>query len=149
MRISEAAAAAGVNVQTLRYYERRRLLPEPARRGAGYRNYDAAAVRRVRFIKRAQDVGFSLEEIRELLELRDRRRSPAAVRQIAVAKLRDIDGRMRRLAAMWEALSGLVEACGSTDAPYECPIIEALDDEPDAMGEAGRGASRERSHATA
>jgi MerR family transcriptional regulator, copper efflux regulator len=81
-----------VNVQTLRYYERRGLLPEPARRGAGYRNYDEAAVRSVRFIKRAQDVGFSLEEVRELLELRDRRRSPAAVRQIAVAKLRDIDG---------------------------------------------------------
>jgi Hg(II)-responsive transcriptional regulator len=130
MRTSEVAAAADVNVQTLRYYERRGLLPEPARRGARYRDYDDGAIRRVRFIKRAQELGFSLDEIRELLELRERRGSAADVRQVAVVKIADIDGRMRRLAAMRGALTTLVDACECKSAPRECPIIEALDDEP-------------------
>ena len=142
MRISEAAAAAGVHIQTLRYYERRRLLAEPARRGAGYRSYDMAAAQRVRFIKRPQEVGFSPDEIRELLELRVQGRGAPAVRQLAVAKVRDIDERMRRLAAMRAVLSGLIDACGCNDVPRECPIIEALDDEP------GLGASEGRSRAT-
>ena len=123
MRTSEVAAAADVNVQTLRYYERRGLLPEPARRGARYRDYDDGAIRRVRFIKRAQELGFSLDEIRELLELRERRGSAAHVRQVAVVKI-------AAAAAMRGAQSTLVDACECSSAPRECPIIEALDDEP-------------------
>ena len=147
MRTSEAAAAAEVNVQTLRYYERRGLLLEPARRGAGYRDYDVDTVRRVRFIKRAQDLGFSLGEVRELLELRDRRRSSAAVRQVAATKIRDIDERLRRLGLMREALSGLIDACRCGAASHLCPIIEALDDQTGSAHDAGT--PRVRSHATA
>jgi len=129
MRTSEMAAAAEVNVQTLRYYERRGLLPVPARRGARYRDYDAGALRRVRFIKRAQELGFTLDEIRELLELRERRGNAADVQQVAVGKIIAINARMRRLAAMRAALSALVNACECNGTPRECPIIEALNDE--------------------
>ena len=129
MRTRERAAAADVNVQTLRYYERRGLLPGPARRGKRYRNYDAGAPRRVRFIKRAQELGFSLDEMRDLRELRERRGSAASVRPVAATKIRDIEARMRRLAAMRGALSTLVHACECSGKPRHCPIIEALDDE--------------------
>jgi len=148
MRTSEAAAAADVNVQTLRYYERRGLLVEPVRR-ARYRDYDVAAVRRVRFIKRAQDLGFSLDEVRELLELRERQGTTSDVRQVALQKIHDIDERLRRLSAMRDALSALVDAC--CDAPRECPIIEALeDDQPRPNGKPRpRGAARKRDRANA
>lgn len=71
MRSSEVANAAGVNIQTLRYYERRERLPAPARKASGYREYDPTTVQQVRFIKRAQDLGFTLDEISELLDLRE------------------------------------------------------------------------------
>lgn len=129
MRTSEAAAAARVNIQTLRYYERRGLLPEPPRLGAGHRRYDSTAVRRVRFIKRAQELGFSLDEIRQLLALRTGRRDLQSVRTIASAKISDIDRRMRRLAAMRSALAGLVSTCASTGDRRACPIIDALEDD--------------------
>ena len=106
-----------------------------------------AAAQRVRFIKRAQEVGFSPDEIRELLELRVQGRGAPAVRQLAVAKVRDIDERMRRLAAMRAALSGLIDACGCNDVPRECPIVEAP--RPGSPGEPGLGASHGRSRATA
>jgi len=129
MRIGEAATAAGVNIQTLRYYEVRGLLPEPRRRAGGYRDYEPDDVRRVRFIKRAQEVGFSLDEIRDLLELRSRERGAGAAREIAAAKIRDIDERLRRLAAMRDALNQLVNACCSASGERHCPIIEALEDD--------------------
>ena len=127
MRTSEAAAAAAVNVQTLRYYLRRGLLTEPIRRGAGYRDYDDAGVQRVRFIKRAQDLGFALEEIRELLELREGTRPRGVMRRIAAAKAQDIDERIKQLTAMREALGCLINACERDATARECPIIEALD----------------------
>jgi Hg(II)-responsive transcriptional regulator len=127
MRIGAAAAQAGVNVQTLRYYERRGLLPRPPRRTSGYREFPADAVRIVRFIKRAQDLGFTLDEIEELLRLRtDTRRDRARIRAVAARRVRDIERRIAELQAMNTALSHLVHCCeeGST---LECPIIEALD----------------------
>ena len=84
MRIGAAAEQAGVNVQTLRYYERRGLLPRPPRRTSGYREFPDEAVRVVRFVKRAQDLGFTLDEVEELLHLRnDKRRDRVRVRTVA------------------------------------------------------------------
>lgn len=127
MRIGKVAAEAGVNVQTLRYYERRGLLPEPERGTSGYRAYDPDTVRLVRFIKRAQELGFTLREIEDLLELRQSPRRGADVRALAAAKVSDIEHRIRQLRAMRSALWGLVEACDCERGAPTCPIIEALD----------------------
>lgn len=127
MRIGAAAEQAGVNIQTLRYYERRGLLPKPPRRTSGYREFADDAVRMVRFIKRAQDLGFTLDEVEELLRLRDdRRRDRSRIRSVAERRIRQIEQKVTELQAMKRALSHLVHCCadGST---LECPIIEALD----------------------
>jgi len=127
MRIGAAAAQAGVNIQTLRYYERRGLLPRPPRKTSGYREFPDDAVRVVRFVKRAQDLGFTLDEIEGLLKLRnDKRRDRARVRGVAGKRVRDIERKIAELQAMKKALSHLLHCCedGST---LECPIIEALD----------------------
>src|SRR6266581_4304729 len=100
-KTSEVAKQGGVNLETIRYYERRGLLPKPPRTPAGYRTFDAAALRRLRFIKQAQALGFSLKEIKELLALRlDPRASCADVRRRAEAKIADIDEKLRALRAM-------------------------------------------------
>jgi MerR family mercuric resistance operon transcriptional regulator len=126
MWISQTAREAGVNVQTLRYYERRGLLPRPPRRGSGYREYPAEAVRMVLFIKRAQDLGFSLDEIEELVRLRgDSRAERHRVRAIAERKIQDIDRKIVHLQSMRDALGVLVESCHRGGAA-ECPIIDAL-----------------------
>src|SRR5262249_17345885 len=121
MRIGTAAEQAGVNVQTLRYYERRGLLPRPPRRESGYREFPDEAVGVVRFIKRAQDLGFSLEEVEELLKLRnDKRRDRARVRALAERRIRQIDRKVAELQAMKKALTRLIHCCheGTT---LECP----------------------------
>ncbi len=133
MRIGEAAAQAGVNIQTLRYYERRGLLPEPERGSSGYRTYDPDTVRLVRFIKRAQELGFTLREIEDLIELRQSPRRGADVRAVAAAKVEDIERRIRQLKAIRKALGGLVAACDCEGGSLTCPIIEALDDSPRAV----------------
>ncbi len=122
----EAAAQAGVNVQTLRYYERRGLLPKPPRRTSGYREFPDDAVQIVRFIRRAQDLGFSLDEVEELLRLRrNSERNRGRVRVIATRRVRDIERKISELERMRQALQTLVHACheGTT---LDCPIIEAL-----------------------
>lgn len=127
MRIGAAAEQAGVNVQTLRYYERRGLLPKAPRRLSGYREFPDDAVAVVRFVKRAQDLGFTLDEIDALLRLRhDKRRDRARVRAIAEQRVRQIDRKIAELQAMKKALTHLLHSCraGST---LECPIIEAID----------------------
>jgi Hg(II)-responsive transcriptional regulator len=134
LRIGEVAVQAGVNVQTLRYYERRGLLAEPERTASGYRLYAPEAVRRVRFIKRAQELGFSLREIEQLLRLRDDRASSCEeVQALAEAKIRTIEGKLRQLEALRAALEVLVRSCERGDADRECPILEAIED---AAGEA-------------
>ena len=128
MKISEVAAQAGVNIQTLRYYERRGIVEEPERTRSGYRQYPPDTVRLIRFIKRAQDLGFTLEEVEELLRLRDSQgKSRSEVRAIAEAKIRDIDQKLVRLKAILRALNSLVEACACEQRPT-CSILEALDD---------------------
>ena len=121
---------AGVNAQTLRYYERRGLLPRPPRRGSGYREYPADAVRIVRFIKKAQELGFSLDEVEELVRLRGVRRGERhRVRVIAERKIGDIDQKIAQLQSMRAALTHLVEDC-QQGGSAGCPIIEALGDVP-------------------
>ena len=127
MRIGEAADQAGVNIQTLRYYERRGLLPRPPRRTSGYRDLPAETVRIVRFIKRAQELGFSLDEVDDLLRLRrDRVRNRRHVRTLAERRLDQVEAKIAQLQRMRSALAHLVRTCAHGTTP-ECPIIEALD----------------------
>jgi Hg(II)-responsive transcriptional regulator len=127
MWIGETAERAGVNVQTLRYYERRGLLPKPPRRASGYREFPDDAVRVVRFIKRAQELGFSLDEVEDLLRLRrGSRLNRKQIRSVAERRVRQIEQKISELGRMRAALRQLVHACheGTT---LDCPIIEALD----------------------
>lgn len=129
LRIGDVATQAGVNIQTLRYYERRGILEEPDRTRSGYRKYPPETIRVIRFIKRAQELGFTLGEIADLLRLReDRTRRRKDVRSLAEAKIKDIDEKVRRLRAMRRALGILLDSCMCDGTP-ECPILEALDDD--------------------
>jgi DNA-binding transcriptional MerR regulator len=131
MRVSEVASAAEVSVQTLRYYERRGLFRiVPQRSATGHREYDSDTVQRVRFIRKAQDVGFTLEEIRELLELRDRRPSPEQVRKLASAKVKDLNDRLQYLTAIRDLLVGMIDECACSKTSGDCPIIDALERAP-------------------
>lgn len=129
LTIGGLAKAAGVGIPTVRYYERRALLDQPERTAAGYRTYRPDAVRLIRFIKRAQDLGFTLAEVEELLTLRGgngRRRTE--VRQLAEAKMQDIDEKVSQLQSMRGALSILVDSCACGRDQPACPILEAFDD---------------------
>lgn len=129
LRSGEVAAAAGVNIETLRYYERRGILDEPPRRASGYREYPPEAVQIVRFVKRAQELGFTLEVIQELLALRDSEtRTCGDVRELAELKIGEINEKLRQLRAMKRALAKLVSSCEDGASARECPILEALDD---------------------
>ena len=127
LMIGEVAARAGVNIQTLRYYERQGILPKPKRTSSGYRQYAQEAVRIVRFIKRAQDLGFTLAEIQEVLRLRQARPRPGGpVLAVTEEKIRDIDEKIRNLQAMRTALAKLADSCRCASSELECPILEAL-----------------------
>lgn len=132
LRIGEVARRAKVNLQTIHYYERTGLLPKAPRTASNYRLYSGDAVRRVRFIKRAQEIGFTLKEIKELLSLRARPQAKCAdVLARAEAKVQNIDEKVRMLQAMRRALSRLMSACKGRGGISECPILDALDnDEP-------------------
>jgi Hg(II)-responsive transcriptional regulator len=128
MKTGELAARAAVNVQTVRFYERRGILPKPARTRAGYRDYPADAVRLIRFVKRAQDLGFTLVEIEDLLRLRDSRRvSCAAVKAAGEAKMAAVDAKIADLKAMKGALAVLLASCERNDGDRQCPILETLE----------------------
>ncbi|MDQ6689348.1 MAG: heavy metal-responsive transcriptional regulator [Gemmatimonadota bacterium] len=131
MRIGEAAELAGVNVQTLRYYERAGLLPKASRRPSGYRQYDKDVVRLVHFIKHAQELGFTLRDISELIALRKNPRNCSRAGALALAKVEEIDRRIRKLTAIRKTLADLWNACRNGEAKPECPIIEALTDGDD------------------
>ncbi|MBL8980596.1 MAG: MerR family transcriptional regulator [Gemmatimonadetes bacterium] len=139
LRIGDLAARTDVTVETLRYYEKRGLLPAPGRRVSGYREYPEATVLLVRFIKRAQSLGFTLAEVEELVRLRARAwmgDAPHRLREATVAKVRDIDERLRQLRALRSELTALVAECDAAcedrtplgaDDPRECPLVDALD----------------------
>jgi Hg(II)-responsive transcriptional regulator len=125
----QLAKKSGVGVETLRFYEREGLLDKPARSGANYRQYTAEAVERVRFIRRAQLLGFQLKDIKELLALRDNPEAGSGeVREKAVAKLADIDQRIKDLEAMKAELARLVATCDGSAPAAHCPIITAIGD---------------------
>ncbi len=122
------AKQSRVNIETIRYYERRGLLPRPPRSASGYRLFSSEDARRVRFIKRAQELGFSLDEIRELLALRvSSKGTQGEVRKLAEAKIADIDEKIKSLHSMKNALERLTSACcGGGRAISDCPILESL-----------------------
>ncbi len=110
LRIGDVARSAGVNVQTLRYYERRGLVVPPFRRHSGQREYDEADVSRVKVIKAAQRLGFTLAEIQEMFDLSSHRRATGELRARATAKVAEIDGRIAHLQAMRADLTAVVAA---------------------------------------
>jgi MerR family mercuric resistance operon transcriptional regulator len=127
LSIGEVAKRAAVHVETLRYYERRGLVARPPRSGSNYRRYPQEAVRRIRFVKRAQDLGFSLKEIEELLSLRAAPKARCAdVRGRAEAKIADIEVKILTLRRMKKALATLVAECEGQRPVSECPILESL-----------------------
>ena len=130
LTIGKVAAAAGVGVETVRFYERQGLLDKPLRSPAGYRQYDAAAIRRLKFIVQAKKLGFTLPEVGELLALRSTPDSGCAdVQAKALAKIADVDRRIAQLTAVRNALTTLVGLCDGAGPMSACPIVDALDRE--------------------
>jgi Hg(II)-responsive transcriptional regulator len=133
LRSGELARRANVNVETLRFYERQGLLPKPPQRASGYRAYPLEAVGLVRFVKRAQALGFSLREIKELLALRDVPRATCGdVVVLARRKVEEIDAKISDLRAMRAALTASLKECTGTAPITRCPIIESLTEENEA-----------------
>lgn len=124
LTIGHLARSAGVGVETIRYYQQRGLLPVPEASGS-YRRYPVELGERIRFVKRAQELGFSLEEVAELLHLEDGK-DRDSIRSIANARLAQIQHKLDDLQRMQRALSHLVHACEHTDAAEPCPIIATL-----------------------
>ncbi|MGQ0682292.1 MerR family transcriptional regulator [Bradyrhizobium sp.] len=126
MQRAELAQRTGCNLETVRYYEKVGLLPAPPRTAAGYRSYDATHERRVRFILRARELGFALDEIRELFHLADERDQPCGdVRAVAAAHLDDVRAKIADLRRMERVLKDVIAQCGNGTQP-ECPLIETL-----------------------
>ena len=127
MNIGQAANASGVSAKMIRYYESIGLIPKSARRDSGYGDYGPGDLHRLGFIRRARDLGFSMDEIRQLLRLwSDQGRSSREVKDIALRHIADLDQRARQLTEMADALRHLAEACEGDGRP-DCPIIEGLE----------------------
>ncbi len=130
MKIGEVAKAAGIGIDAVRFYERKGLIPEPARRPSGYRMYSPDVVLSLRFIRRAKELGFSLKEISELLSLETAAETTAAdVRKLAEAKLADIEERIRALRRMRRALRKATESCTGRGSTSGCSILQTLNRE--------------------
>ncbi|MDA1049458.1 MAG: heavy metal-responsive transcriptional regulator [Planctomycetota bacterium] len=128
--VGQLAKRAGVGVETVRFYERKGLLAVPERKPSGYRQYDEEVVDRLRFIKRAKELGFTLNEIKELLSLRlDPTTTCADVKKRSAEKIDDIEAKIRTLQRMKKALVKVTKACRGRGGTCECPILEALDRE--------------------
>lgn len=126
MQRAELARRAGCNLETIRYYEKAGVLPEPPRTQSGYRSYDATHERRLKFVLRARELGFSLDEIRALLRLVDERDQRCAeARDLAAAHLKDVQSKIADLRRMERVLKDMVAQCADGTTP-ECPLIEAL-----------------------
>ena len=125
MTIAGVADAAEVGVETVRYYERRGLIAQPKRKVGAYRRYDDSHVARIRFIKRAQELGFSLEEIEDLLQLQDGT-DRRTIRKIAAKRLEQTRARIADLKRMEKALAQVLHECEGQSGRPHCPIIEAM-----------------------
>jgi len=128
LTIGRLAQQADVGIDTIRFYERRGLLPEPERTASGYRLYTPDTIHRLDFIRRAKDLGFTLEEIISLLGLQDSIGSKAAVKELTRRKLVQINNKMQDLGRMRDVLTALEHDCAGTGDVRTCPIIEALSD---------------------
>jgi MerR family mercuric resistance operon transcriptional regulator len=130
LTIGRLAKEAGVNLETVRFYERQGLLPKPPRSSSGYRLFPTDAARRLRFIRRAQELGFSLKEIRELLSLRVSRTTKSKdIRVRTEGKIADIEAKIRSLESMKRTLRELTNVCDGCAPLAECPILDSLDRE--------------------
>jgi MerR family copper efflux transcriptional regulator len=128
MTIGRLAKQAGVNIDTIRYYERNGLIPEPVRRASGYREYGTADVRRLRFIMRAKDLGFTLAEIGELLSL-SADHDVRGVKRRAEQRLEQVDYKIKELQRVRRGLKTLIDACPGHGDLERCPIVAALSGE--------------------
>jgi MerR family transcriptional regulator, copper efflux regulator len=127
MQIGQLAKRSGVAIDTVRYYERHGLLPKPLRQPSGYRHYDEQDLVRLRFIKRAKALGFTLHEVQELLALSDHRAgNVAGIKAAATEKLADVEHRLEELTRIRDGLRSLIEACPGHGDPSQCPILGAL-----------------------
>ncbi len=130
MKIGEVAKAAGIGIDAIRFYEREGLIEKPGRKPSGYRAYEPDVVLNLRFIRRAKELGFSLNEISELLSLEaDPRGSAADVRRLAEEKLEDIESRIRALQRMRRALRRVTEGCPGSGPTSRCSILGTLNRE--------------------
>ena len=128
MNIGDAAKASGVSAKMIRHYEGVGLFPEAARTDSGYRQYTDKEVSTLRFIRQSRDLGFSIEQIRELLALWQNRKRPSRqVKALAQAHIEELDAKLKELQAMKATLEHLVHCCHGDDRP-DCPIIETLAD---------------------
>jgi MerR family transcriptional regulator, mercuric resistance operon regulatory protein len=126
MTRGELSRKTGCNAETIRYYEKIGIMPEPARSASGYRQYDAAYERRLGFVMRGRELGFTMEDLKSLLDLIDRRAvSCAEVEKLARAHLQSVRDKIRDLKRMESALSSTVRACSGNDVP-QCPLIDTL-----------------------
>ncbi|UUX97799.1 Cu(I)-responsive transcriptional regulator [Aquabacterium sp. J223] len=129
MNIGEAAKASGVSAKMIRHYESVGLFPQATRTESGYRRYGDNEVNTLRFIRQSRDLGFSIEQIRELLGLWQNRRRPSRlVKALAEAHINELDAKLREIQAMKATLQHLVQGCHGDDRP-DCPIIETLSSE--------------------
>lgn len=126
-KIGEVASRADVNKETVRYYEKRGLIPEPDRRRSGYRIFTQRHIDQIRFIKRAQELGFTLSEIKELLELRlDADTDRSEIREEAQKKYQDVTDKIEKLERIRKMLAELIDSCSGKGAKEDCPILGAL-----------------------
>ena len=130
LTIGKVAKQAGVGIETLRFYERKGLIQEPARLDSGYRQYEPDMPKRIRFIKRAQDLGFTLKEVKELLGLRINPKAPCiTVKGRAEAKIEEIELKVRDLNRMKRSLKKLAAVCSGKGSTSACPILDSFEDE--------------------
>lgn len=123
MKIGEVARRSGTGIETIRFYEREGLLPPPQRRPSGYRQYDEVTVERLDYIRRAKELGFTLAEVRDLLELSSAASTCSHVCRRVEAKIADIEGRIRSLQLMKRSLGKIVGRCRAKDAAEDCPLV--------------------------
>lgn len=129
-KIGKTAELAGVNRETIRYYERIKMISPPARRRSGYREFSQIHIDQIRFIKRAQDLGFTLAEIKELLELKvDDNTTCSEIKEQAEEKYRDVIGKIEDLTRIKKTLIHLIDSCSGEGPKGDCPILGALEGE--------------------
>ena len=129
MKIGEVAKRTGVGIETIRFYEREKLLKEPERRPSGYRQYDESTIKRLEYISRAKELGFTLAEIRELLEMSFAAHAGCDhIRQRAEGKITDIEIKIRSLQKMRRSLHSIVNQCKTKDSPHDCPLVNGAHD---------------------